>query len=324
VKAEEKENSFVPIRLPWTVHPERTQAWRDQQDKDLGYRLAAQECDCDFTTSGDTVFEPELINSIEEEFTKDPLNRRGLDSNLWDWEPARYDRDYMLVADVARGDGSDYSAFHIFDIESVDQVAEYKGKLSPKDFGRLIVGAATEYNMALVVVENASIGWATIEQIQEMNYSNLYSSPKGGDQLDLESYFSKVERGEMIPGFSMTPKTRPLVIAKGIEYVTNKSVNIRSKRLIEELRVFVWKSGKAQSMAGYNDDLVMSFCTAMYVRDTALRMRQMNIDLTRAQLNTMATINDGRNTIYNKPSTNNNPYTMQNSKGGSEDISWLF
>ena len=31
----------------------------------LGERMAAQECDCDFTTSGDTVFPPELINYIE-------------------------------------------------------------------------------------------------------------------------------------------------------------------------------------------------------------------------------------------------------------------
>jgi hypothetical protein len=46
VKAESGENSFLPVRLPWTVHPERTQKWRDQQDADLGLRMAAQECDC--------------------------------------------------------------------------------------------------------------------------------------------------------------------------------------------------------------------------------------------------------------------------------------
>lgn len=40
------ENKFIPISLPWTVHPDRTQAWRDEQDKTLGPREAAQECDC--------------------------------------------------------------------------------------------------------------------------------------------------------------------------------------------------------------------------------------------------------------------------------------
>lgn len=46
VKAELGENSFVPVRLPWQVHPERDQSWRDKQDADLGPRFAGQECDC--------------------------------------------------------------------------------------------------------------------------------------------------------------------------------------------------------------------------------------------------------------------------------------
>jgi len=49
VKAETRENTFLPIRLPWNVHPERDQHWRDKQDADLGPRMAAQEC-----LSGDT------------------------------------------------------------------------------------------------------------------------------------------------------------------------------------------------------------------------------------------------------------------------------
>jgi len=44
VKAEAGENNFNFIRLPWQVHPERDQAWRDQQDINLGIRMAAQEC----------------------------------------------------------------------------------------------------------------------------------------------------------------------------------------------------------------------------------------------------------------------------------------
>ena len=41
-RAQTKENSFLPINLPWTVHPERNQKWRDQQDADLGPRMASQ------------------------------------------------------------------------------------------------------------------------------------------------------------------------------------------------------------------------------------------------------------------------------------------
>jgi len=48
-------NKFNTIRLPWQVHPERDNNWRKEQDELLGPRLAAQECDCDFSTSGNTV-----------------------------------------------------------------------------------------------------------------------------------------------------------------------------------------------------------------------------------------------------------------------------
>ena len=76
----------------------------------------------------------------------------------------------MISADVARGDGKDYSAFHIFDIENAVQVGEYKGQVSTKDFGNILVAIATEYNNALLVVENANIGWSTIQTIIEKNY----------------------------------------------------------------------------------------------------------------------------------------------------------
>ncbi len=35
---------FCPIKLPWYLHPERDQAWRDLQTTLLGKREAAQEC----------------------------------------------------------------------------------------------------------------------------------------------------------------------------------------------------------------------------------------------------------------------------------------
>ena len=37
---------FNPIRLHWSVHPERDQEWRDNQELLLGPKGASQECDC--------------------------------------------------------------------------------------------------------------------------------------------------------------------------------------------------------------------------------------------------------------------------------------
>ncbi len=322
-KAETGENSFVPIRLPWTVHPERDEKWREQQDADLGPRMAGQECDCDFLASGDTVFEPEDMAFYEETYQKDPLERRGVDGNLWIWEGVDYSKSYMVVADVARGDATDYSAFHIFDIESCTQVAEYKGKIAPGDFGQMLVGIASEYNEALLVIENANIGWATIEKVLEREYRNLYYSPK--NHLDtVESYMSKWERDQLVPGFTMSARTRPLVIAKMIEYLREHSVTLQSKRVMSEMRVFIWKNGKAQAQDRYNDDLIISCATALYVRDTALRLRQQGMDLARAQLSSFTALNARNNAIIqNVGIQKENPYIIKTADG-EEDISWLL
>jgi hypothetical protein len=322
-KAETGENSFIPIRLPWTVHPERNQAWREQQDKDLGPRMAGQECDCDFLASGDTVFEPEDLLFYEQTYQRDPIERRGVDGNLWIWESPDYSKSYMVVADVARGDSQDYSAFHVFDIEQAVQVGEYKGKLSPKDFGNVLVAISAEYNDALLVCENANIGWATIEQILEREYRNVYYSPK--NQMDtVESYMTKYERDQLVPGFTMSMRTRPLVIAKMMEYIREKSVTIQSKRLMGEMRVFVWKNGKAQAQINYNDDLLIACATALYVRDTALKLRQQGLDLARAQLSSFGNLNARNKAIMSSVGNQaNNPYIMK-TQHGDEDISWIL
>jgi hypothetical protein len=325
-RAEAKENDFLPIRLPWFVHPERDEAWRKKQDELLGDpRLAAQECDCDFSTSGEVVFYPEWLDFIKETTIREPLERRGVDQNLWIWEPADYTRDYMVVADVARGDGKDFSTFHIMDVATNVQVAEYKGQMSTKEFGYFLVGIATEYNQALLVVENSSIGWSTIEAILERGYRNLYYSPKGGDTLTVESYFQRYENNpNLTPGFTMSLKSRPLVINKFREYIGDRSVIIQSKRLLEEMKVFIWKNGRAEAQGGYNDDLVMAFGIGMYLRDTSLRFQQQSQDLTRASLNSFKATQMNTSGVYSpKTAYGGNPWSMDIGTD-NEDITWLL
>jgi hypothetical protein len=323
VAAESQENDFIPIKLPWWVHPERDQEWRNKQDELLGDpRLAAQECDCDFSTSGDTVFYSEWLEFIKETTIQDPVERRGVDQNLWVWEAADYSRDYMIVADVARGDGKDYSGCHVIDILTNTQVAEYKGQLPPKEFGYFLTGLATEYNNALLVVENANIGWATLDAIQERGYRNLYHSPKS-DQLTAESYLRVFEgNSEMIPGFTMSMRTRPLCVNKFREFVGDRSVTIRSKRLLEEMKVFVWKNGRPEAQTGYNDDLVMPFGIGMFLRDTSLKFQQQSLDSARAALGGVKSNSVSYSGGYS-PNSTNNPYNMEVG-GRNESIKWLL
>jgi len=327
VRAENKENDFLPIKLPWFVHPERDQAWRDRQDELLGDpRMAAQECDCDFSTSGDVVFYPEYMEYYEKTFIKEPLERRGADRNLWIWEPCDYSRNYMVVADVARGDGKDHSAFHIIDIENNVQVGEYKGQLGTKEYGHLLVGIATEYNEALLVIENNSIGWSTIQTVIDRGYQNLYYSPKSGE-VRADSYFDQyMDTSKMVAGFTMSSRVRPMVVGKFQEYIGDKGVTFYSKRLLEEMRTFIWRNGRPEAQSGYNDDLVMSFGVAMYMRDTAFRFKQHGVDLTKSMLNGISTNKTTYTGVYTPPGQQKeNPWKIDNPySGGEEDIRWLL
>jgi len=75
-----------------------------------------------------------------------------------------------------------------------------------------------------------------------------------------------------------------LVINKIESYVKERMVDIRSIRTINELKTFVWENGKAQAAENYNDDLVMALGLGLWVRDTALRLRNEGILLTRKML----------------------------------------
>ena len=325
VKAENKEkgNSFFPIRLPWQVHPERNQAWRDKQDDELGdKRIAAQECDCDFNTSGHTFFPAEHIDFYEKTYIKDPIEIRGEDNSLWIWERADGGRTYTVIADVARGNGEDYSAFSIYDIETNTQVAEYKGQIATREFGKLLYLIATEYNDALLVIENSSIGWDTIGTVIDKGYRNLYYSPKSGN-VDADSYFNN-NTGDMVPGFTNSLKTRPLMLNKLREYISDHAVIIHSKRTLEEMKVFIWKNGRPEAQSGYNDDLVVCSGISMYLRDTSFRFKSVNEDTSRAILNNIqVNRNSNHSGVYSSKFIRN-PYDMDLGNGHREDIRWLF
>jgi hypothetical protein len=286
--------------------------------------IISHNCDTDFLSSGNTVIETEILMHYKANVVKEPLLKTGIDANYWKWEYPNYTKNYMVVADVSRGDSSDYSAFHVMDIESVTQVAEYRGKMDTKDFGNFLVSVATEYNDALLVIENANIGWACIQQVIDRGYKNLFYMSKDLKYVDVEHQMSnRYNRGDssLTAGFSTTSKTRPLIISKLDDYLKEKAVTINSIRLIDELFTFTYNNGRAEALRGYNDDLVMAFSIGLWVRDTALRLRQEGIDLTRR---TLSGINiQTYSGVYGIGSDTNDPWSM-NIGGEIEDLRrWL-
>ena len=322
VQAEEGRGMFNDIKLHWTVHPDREQDWRDEQDELLGIQGAAQECDCDFITSGTSVIDGVVLENCRTKSVKDPIEKRGIDGNCWIWEPPNYTRDYIVCADVGRGDSKDYSAFHVIDVENVEQVAEYKGRLSTKDFGNMLVSIATEYNDALLIIENNNIGWATIQQVIDRDYPNLFYTSKDLQYIDVQHQMNnkfRAQEKQMVAGFSTTMKTRPLIIAKLEEFFREESVVVRSNRLIDELFTFIYNNNRAEAMSGYNDDLVMSFAIGLWVRDTALRLRTEGIELTKKTLNRMQDV-DG---LYTPEENRNDSWDWEVNKK-KESLEWLL
>ena len=230
--------------------------------------------------------------------------------------------------DVARGDGRDKSAFHVFDVENVKQVAEFKGEVETKDFGNLLVAVASEFNGALLVVENANIGWAVLQQIIDKGYNNLYYTQRDYQYIDeFSQHTNKINRMEkkQVYGFTTSIKTRPLIISKMESYVREKEVEIQSERTLDELFTFVWNGQKAEAMQGYNDDLVMSLCISLWVRDTALRFRSENVQSQKSLFDYMGSttnLNVGEN--FAKSGLKTNPYEMKNPHGGTESLDWLL
>jgi hypothetical protein len=225
-----------------------------------------------------------------------------------------------VCADVARGDGSDYSTFHIIATKAYKQVAEFKSKIGTREFANNLITAAIEYNSALLVIENANIGWDVINSIIERGYSNLYHSPKGGD-MSIDNFVYKMENDQTVPGLTNSSKTRPLFISKLESSLRDKQFVFYSKRQLEELRTFIWDHGKAQAQGGYNDDLTMALSFGLYIRDTALVYHQNGLDITKAALNNINVASSG---ISSGTYMNDNPWQMKDSHGNIESLNWLL
>ena len=292
VGAEVKKNDFHFVRLPWDVHPDRDQEWFEKETRNMSRRQIAQELECNFNMSGETVFHPEDLELIEAQL-EDPKYKTGFDRNLWIWEEYTPGFSYMISADVARGDGEDYSTFHVFKLETSEIVAEYQGKPTPDIFADVLFQAGREFGDSMIVVENNSVGWGVLSKLEEKAYPNIYYSKKSTHE-HVESYHSELPG--VIPGFTTSSKTRPLIMSKLEELIRNKLIIIKSKRLFSEMKTFVWQNGRPEAMKKYNDDLILACAIGGWVKETAFSLNQKAIEYQKAFLSSINSTNAKLNT----------------------------
>ena len=268
-EAESGQNDFNPIRLPWDVHPEHDQKWFDKEVRQLGgpgSKKVKQELLCDFLATGDTYLQPADLDWVQASIAE-PIAKTGYNNHCWVWKNPELMKRYIISADVARGDGSDYSAFHILDVESNELVAEFMAKMPPDRFAEHLGEWGTKYNNALLAVELNTYGYMTNVKLRDMGYSPLYYSKNRGDLFS-----TTYKPNDEIPGFSTQQKIRIQMLSKLEELIRNRNITIHSRRLYEQLNTFVWNNGKAQASHDSHDDLVMSVAIGVWLMNSETKV----------------------------------------------------
>jgi len=249
-------SDFNTIRLMWNVHPERDETWFNDTTRNFSPRKIAQEYMCEFLGSGDTFLNADVLAKLRDQITE-PREKSGL---VWIWHNPHPTSKYVLTADVARGDGGDYSTFHIFEVVSGDMCAEFMGKMPPDHLGQLIDEWGRKYNDALVCPENNTYGYMTCVKLKELKYPRMYYEKNKGNMFE----YVPASPNEL-PGFNTGKSTRNLILSHMEEAFRNDGMICRSRRLYEQLASFSWVNGKAQALADAHDDLVMSAAIASWL-----------------------------------------------------------
>jgi hypothetical protein len=274
-------NEFNAIKIPWDAHPERDEDWFKKTTANMSPRQIAQEYLCDFTTSGETFLDKNAIEWLRS-CVQPPIAREGHMNNVWIWKYPLTEHNYIITADVARGDAKDYSTFHIIDVDEGEVVAEYKGKIRPDNFATLLNEWGIKYNKALMCPENNSYGYGTILKLLEYNYPRMYYR-KNKKGVYLGGYVPPATAESA--GFNTNGKTRSTILSKLEEIIRNKQLMIKSSRFYEELKVFTWQSGKVQAKRGFNDDLVISLAIGSWLYDASADYSKVSQNINTAMLN---------------------------------------
>ncbi len=204
--------------------------------------------------------------------------------NVWVWKIPLSEHKYILTGDVARGDSSDYSTFHIVDCMTGEVVAEYRGKIPPDRLAELINEWGLKYNKAIVCPENNSYGYACLLRLKDLDYPRIYT--QGAKVALIGDYVQSLDLAHA--GFATTGKTRTLILTKLEELIRNRQLVSYSTRFYQELKTFVWSNNsKAEAMKGHNDDLVMSLAIGAWLYDVNSEYSRSAVNLNTVMFSSM-------------------------------------
>jgi len=285
--AKKKENDFHVIELDYWEHPEYNDAnWVKATRAQLGEKGWLQEVMRDFLGAGDSYIPTDVIvdldlvtqqiepirmlfpqwNNLEE-----AREQRITDMDSWTrgafhiWREPIEGRDYIMGIDCSAGLGedNDNSVIQVIDAVTCEQVAEFYSNLCPPyNFAQVVAMVGRLYNNAQIVVEdNGGYGTSVLEKLQhEFFYENLFESSQGTNKNPK-------------PGIKTTHSNRPKFLEMIQTRLVNKSMAIRSRRLVKELKGFIWNTAtkRAEATKGFHDDAIMALCLALYAKESKNR-----------------------------------------------------
>lgn len=201
----------------------------------------AQEYACEFLGSSDTLIS---ISSLKMLKYSDNYNRDVFTFGFKQYETVKEEHNYIITVDAAK-DGLDKFAIQVFDVSKFPfiQVGSANLNVNYLKMPGIIYEIGNYYNNAFIIVENnEGAGQSIVDKLYDVyEYENLYKDK------DKDYY-----------GFRTTTSTRSQILSNLKIFLENNKIYLNDKETIEQLFVFINRSGKYQADKGYHDDLVMA------------------------------------------------------------------
>jgi hypothetical protein len=254
-------NKFVPIEVSWRDvpitpgGPRRDDKWAAEQIANTSEEQFQQEYGCSFLGSSNTLISSTKLNVLaSEQFLSE--DKEGLRI----FKESNKDDIYFIMADVSRGQGSDYSAITVVNGSKTpyEVVATYKNNtVSPFHFPTVIKSIAEKYNNAYVLVETNDIGGQVASILyNDLEYENLLMTIIKGRKGQMLSQGFASNRSEF--GLRTTAQTKKLGCSILKRLIEEDKILLNDERIINELMTFVSRSNTFKADEGHNDDMVMT------------------------------------------------------------------
>ena len=246
-------NEFIPFRVDWWDVPGRDEEWKKATVANTSPVQFDQEFGNTFFGTGDTLIN---ANTLLELRRHAPLRISKDEVKVYN-DPIK-DHNYVMLVDVAKGRGQDYSTFSVIDIsaEPFKQVAVYRNNLiSPLLFPNIIYKYANSYNQAMVVIESNDAGMVVCNGLyHDLEYENMFvESSIKADAL----------------GILMTRKVKRIGCSSFKDLLENNKLEIVDEDTIIEISTFTARGQSYEASDGNHDDIVMNLVMFGYFAGTS-------------------------------------------------------